>query len=158
MLGGLLLEQRYCGEVLMGGTVSSRWTSSFTVTGLITYLLPRGHTTLPSGRRTWSWCPICQTPIGIGRAGSFLLKGRTRYVVRRSGRRCLMAILIILGLTSKNQVKNVSYPFTCFILTFLTPFSSSWLQLLRVPTYLTSNWDLSNGFLKSPWIRESAGT
>ena len=31
-----------------------------------------------------------------------------------------MAILTIHGLTSKNQVKNVSYPFTCFILTFLT--------------------------------------
>ena len=51
-LGGLLLEQRYCGEVLVGGTISSRWTSSFTVTGLTTYLLPRGHTILPSGRRT----------------------------------------------------------------------------------------------------------
>ena len=28
--------------------------------------------------------------------------------------------LTILGLMSKNQVKNVSYPFTCFILMFLT--------------------------------------
>ena len=51
------------------------------------------------------------------------MKGRTGYVVRRSGRQCLMAILIILGLTSKNQVNNVSYPLTCFILTFLTPSS-----------------------------------
>ena len=31
-----------------------------------------------------------------------------------------MAILTIHELSSKNQVKNVSYPFTCFILTFLT--------------------------------------
>ena len=47
-----LLEQRYCGEVLVEGTVSSCWTSSFTVISLITYLLPRGHTTLPSRKRT----------------------------------------------------------------------------------------------------------
>ena len=39
----------------MEGSVSSRWTSSFTVTDLITYPPPRGHTILPSGRRTWSW-------------------------------------------------------------------------------------------------------
>ena len=34
----------------MEGTVSSRWTSSFTITGLITYPPPRGHIILPSGR------------------------------------------------------------------------------------------------------------
>ena len=137
----------------MEGSVSSRWTSSFTVTGLTTYLPPKGHIILPSGRRTWSWCPICQIPIGIGRAGSSLLKGRTECVVRKSGRRCHMAILTIHGLTSKNQVKNVSCPFTCFILTFLTLFFFFFNSFIFYCSYCVSqhNWRATGVYPTDSW-------
>ena len=45
--------------------------------------------------------------------------------MRKSGRRCLVVILTIHGLSSENQVETVNYPFVCFILTFLTPSSFS---------------------------------
>ena len=109
----------------MEGSVSLRWTSSFTAIGLTTYLPPKRHTTLPSGKKTESWCPTCQILIGTRRVGFSLLKGRIGYVVRKSGQRCLVGILTIHGLSSKNQVEPVNCSFACFILTLLIPSSFS---------------------------------
>ena len=80
------------------------------------------------------------------------MKGQTKCVVRKSGRRYLMAILTIHGLTSKNQVKNVSCPFTCFILTFLTLFFFFFFNFFIAATARLSITDEQLGFIQ--WILE----
>ena len=95
--------------------------SSFTATDLITYPLPKGHTTFLSGKKTKNWCPTCQILIGTGRVGISLLKGRIGCVMRKSGRQCLVVILATHGLSSENQVEPVSCSFAYFILTLLIP-------------------------------------
>ena len=91
--------------------------------------------------------PFCRQGEGL-EVGSSLLKGRTECVVRKSGRRCHMAILTIHGLTSKNQVKNVSCPFTCFILTFLTLFFFLILLFFIAATACPSITDEQLGFIQ----------
>ena len=69
----------------MEGTISLHWTSSFTATDLITYPPPKGRTTFPSGKKTYSWWPTCQILIGTGTVGFSLLKGWIGCAVRKSG-------------------------------------------------------------------------
>ena len=75
MLGGYSLELRFCGAILVVGTVSFRWTSSFGTIGSSTSSRPKGYITLLHGRKDLDSCWICPIPIGIRRENIYLFKG-----------------------------------------------------------------------------------
>ncbi|KAL0009019.1 hypothetical protein SO802_010521 [Lithocarpus litseifolius] len=95
MLVGYSLELRSYGVVLVVGTVSFRWTSSFGAIGPSTSSRPKGYITLLRGRKSLGSCWICLIPIGIGRADISLFRGRIGYAVQRSGLQCPMASTIL---------------------------------------------------------------
>ena len=51
MLGGYSLELRFCGVVLVVGTISFHWTSSFGAIDLSTLSCPKEYNTLLHGRK-----------------------------------------------------------------------------------------------------------
>ena len=103
MPGGYLLELKSFGVILMVGIVSLLLTSSFGAIDPNISFFPRRYIILRQGRRHLGWCQTCLTPIGIGRVDIFLLKGRIRHTVERSGIQCLM-VLKILGVLLRTQV------------------------------------------------------
>ena len=103
MLGGYLLELKSYGVVLVVGTVSFHWTSSFGAIDPSTSSRLKGYTILLRGRKSLGSCRICLIPIEIGWVEISSFRGQIRYVVQRSGLQCLMASTI-LGVLSKTQV------------------------------------------------------
>ena len=69
----------------MRGTASLLWMSSVGATDPNIFPHLRGYIILQQGRRHLGWCRTCPTPIGIRRVDTFFSKGRTRYVVGKSG-------------------------------------------------------------------------
>ena len=97
------MELKSNGVVLVVGTVSFHWTSSFGAIDLNTLSRLKGYTILLRGRKSLGSCQICLIPIEIGRVGISSFRGRIRCAVQRSGLQCLMASTI-LGVLSKTQV------------------------------------------------------
>ena len=103
MHGGYSLGLRSYGVVLVVGTISFHWTSSFGAIDPSISSRLKGYTTLLCGRKSLGLCQICLIPIEIGREDISLFRGRIGYAVQRSGLRCFMASTI-LGVLSKIQV------------------------------------------------------
>ena len=153
MLRGYSLELRSYGVVLVVGTVSFRWMSSFGVVDLSTSFRPKGYTTLLHERKSLGLCRICLTSTGIGRADISLFRGRIGYAVQRSGLQCPMASTI-LGYCQRFRFSAVSFFFYFFLCIFVKYLTSSFLffsQHLSVHNwwvrdfYMLVSWDPIRG-------------
>ena len=103
MLEGYSLELKSYGVVLVVGTVSFHWTSSFGAIDPGTSSHLKGYTILLPRRKSLGSYRICLIPIKLGKENISSFRGQIRYVVQRSGLQCLMASTI-LGVLSKTQV------------------------------------------------------
>ena len=81
MLGGHSLEVRFWGVILVVGTDSFRWTSSFGAIDPSTSSCPKGYTTLLHGRKDLGLCRICLIQIRTGRENISLFRGWIRYAI-----------------------------------------------------------------------------
>ena len=81
MLGGYSLELKSYGVVLVVGTVSFHWTSSFGAIDLSTSSRLKGYTILWHGRKSLGLCRTCLIPIEIGRADISSFRGWIGYAV-----------------------------------------------------------------------------
>ena len=103
MLRGYSLELKSYGVVLVVGTVSFYWMSSFSAIDPNTSSRLKGYTILQCGRKSLDSCRTYLIPIEIGRADISSFRGRIGYAVQRNGLQCLMASTIF-GVLSKTQV------------------------------------------------------
>ena len=113
MLRGYSLELRSYGVILVVGTVSFRWTSSFGAIDPNTSSRLKGYTILLRRRKSLGLCRMCLIPTGIRRADIYLFRGRIRYVVQRSGLQCPMASTI-QGIVKDSGLVPLIFSFTFF--------------------------------------------
>ena len=103
MLEGYSLKLKSYGVVLVVGTISFHWTSSFGAIYPSTSSCLKGYIILLCGRKNLDLCQICLKPIEIGKADISSFRGWIRYAIQRNGSQCLMA-LTILGVLLKTQI------------------------------------------------------
>ena len=81
MLRGYSLELKSYGVVLMVGTISLHWTSSFGAIDLNTSSRLKGYTILRCERKSLDSCWMCLIPIEIERADISSFRGQIGYAV-----------------------------------------------------------------------------